>query len=336
MSESPPDTQAASAATARPATDKTFPLPTRVRIEASSFCQLRCPSCPTTTRAIDPHVGRGMLDPEAFRRFLEQHPGVRTVELSNYGEPFLNPHLARLLEIAAAHDVTSSIDNGANLNNARPEMLEAIVRHGVQTLRVSIDGATQETYERYRVRGDLARVLDNIRLINDWKNRLASKTPHLIWQMILFEHNRHEVNAARALAKSLSMEFALKLSWDEELAPRDYGGDLAESLGLKAVTRSDFEQQTGKAYLTRICHQLWLEPAVNWDGKMLGCCRNFWGDFGANVFRDGLQAAVNHEKYTYARAMLQGQAPPRDDIPCSTCELYEKRRESGRWVKIYY
>ena len=66
--------------------------------------------------------------------------------------------------------------------------------------------------------------------------------------------------------------------------------------------------------------------------KNLGCCRNFWGDFGGNAFNDGLRACFNHEKMRYARAMLRGRKPPRDDIPCSTCEIYHAMRDRSDWI----
>ena len=47
---------------------------------------------------------------------------------------------------------------------------------------------------------------------------------------------------------------------------------------------------------------------------------------------DGLRESVNSETMSYARAMLQGQQPARDDIPCTTCEIYLGMRESGRWL----
>jgi len=87
-------------------------------------------------------------------------------------------------------------------------------------------------------------------------------------------------------------------------------------------------------YAQFICHQLWDEPQINWDGKVLGCCRNFWGDFGPeNAFRDGLQKSVNSEKMTYARNMLRGRTPDRPDIPCTTCEIYLGMKSDDRWLQ---
>ena len=62
--------------------------PRQLRLEASSFCQLRCPSCPTTTGAIHPTVGSGFLRFDNFRQLIDENPSVTRVELSNYGEFF--------------------------------------------------------------------------------------------------------------------------------------------------------------------------------------------------------------------------------------------------------
>ena len=81
-----------------------------------------------------------------------------------------------------------------------------------------------------------------------------------------------------------------------------------------------------------ICAKLWRAPVVNWNGKILGCCRNFWGDFGGNAFSDGLIEAVNNEKIQHAREMLMGRAGERDDLPCVTCDLYQKMKKDRTWL----
>ena len=81
------------------------------------------------------------------------------------------------------------------------------------------------------------------------------------------------------------------------------------------------------------CHQLWDAPQINWDGKVLGCCWNYWGDFGGNAFTDGLVESLNNPKIAYARDMLRGEQPARDDIPCSTCSLYFAMRDHSQWIK---
>jgi Iron-sulfur cluster-binding domain len=82
-----------------------------------------------------------------------------------------------------------------------------------------------------------------------------------------------------------------------------------------------------------ICNNLWDDPQINWDGKVLGCCRNFWGDFGGNAFRDGFLMAVNNEKIQYARDMLLGRKVARDDIPCFSCDIYQTMFTNNKYLK---
>jgi MoaA/NifB/PqqE/SkfB family radical SAM enzyme len=268
---------------------------------------------------------------EDFRKLVDLNPILRQIELSNYGEAFLNPQLLQILEYAHRCGVAITLRNGVNLNNARDEALEALVKYQVRLMTCSIDGASPETYRTYRVRGNFDQVIRNIEKLNAWKRQYQCDLPKLIWQFIVFGHNEHEIPAARAMAAKLGMEFWPKLSWgkfspirDKELVRSEIGGG--------PVSREEYEQAFNRKYLSGICHQLWVQPQINWDGKILGCCRNFWGDFGANVFSDGLTKSINSEKMVYARAMLSGQQPPRDDIPCTTCDMYHAMCASGNFI----
>jgi MoaA/NifB/PqqE/SkfB family radical SAM enzyme len=307
-------------------------LPTRIRLEASSQCQLRCPSCPTTTGAIHPAIGAGFLKLTDFTKLLDDNPHLRHIELSNYGEIFLNPELLGIIEYAFRRRVALTANNGTNLNSIKPDVLEGLVKYRFRSLRCSIDGATPETYRRYRVRGNLDRVLGHIRDINRLKHQHQSPHPRLVWQFVVFGHNEHEIPLARQLARELDMEFRLKLSWDDQVSPLRDRDRVRQEVGIGAATRAEFREQHGVDYMHPICRQLWIEPQINWEGTVLGCCRNFWGDFGGNAFRDGLRQAVNSEKMRYAREMLRGRAPARDDIPCTTCAIYVGMRTHGRWL----
>jgi len=301
-------------------------------VEASSFCQLRCPSCPTTSGHIHPAIGSGFLTLDNFRRLLDANPRLEEIEISNYGEVFLNPQLLPILEYAHQKGVSISIGNGANLNHVRDDVLEALVKCRVLVLTCSIDGASQETYRKYRVRGNFDRVIRNIETINLHKQRYQSTLPKLLWQFVVFGHNEHEIPVAREMATRLGMEFWTKLTWDAKFSPIRDADFVRAQTGWRSVTREEYEREHGEKFAAVICHQLWDAPQINWDGKVIGCCRNFWGDFGANAFVDGLENSVNSEKMTYAREMLSGRKPAREDIPCTTCELYVAMRSQSKFL----
>lgn len=305
--------------------------PDRIRLEASSYCQLRCPSCPTAIGTIDAAIGRGFLSCSDFENLLETNPLIREVELSNYGEILLNPELPSIVEAAHLRGVAMRADNGVNLNSAPEKTLDAIVKYRLRSMTCSIDGASSDTYKRYRVRGSFDRVIANVRRLNDLKARYNSRYPVLTWQFVVFGHNEHELPVARNMARELGMRFRPKLSWDSDFSPIRNRSFVEREAG--AASRADFKASTGNDYMSGICHQLWNAPQINWDGRVLGCCRNFWGEFGGNAFQEGLTAVVNSERMNYARAMLQGKQPPREDIPCTTCEIYHARQQTGNWVQ---
>lgn len=304
---------------------------TSIQIDASAHCQLACPSCPTATGATRPAMGAGHLDPARFAVLLQGNPELVEVELSNYGEMFLNPRLGEILRIAKEREVVLHADNGVNLNHAADEVLEALVRHRFRSMSVSIDGASSETYARYRVRGDFDRVIENIRKINEFKKNLSTVFPLLTWQFVIFGHNEHEIPAAKRMAAELGMAFRPKISWDDDLSPVRNPELVRIQTGL-APTRDEHYRATGTSYGRSICHQLWNAPVLNWDGRVMGCCRNFWADFGANAFEEGLAGSLESAKLRHARAMLTGRAAADPEIPCTTCELYLTMKRDGNWI----
>ena len=306
--------------------------PTTLLVEASSACQLRCPSCPTAQGQLKNTVGTGMLAPADLDRLLSDNPFVKHVELSNWGEIFLNPKFVEILALCSARGVTVGANNGVNLNTASAEMLEAVVRFGVRAVRVSLDGATQESYRKYRVKGNFDTVITNVCRINAYKKLYQSQFPELTWQFVAFGHNQDEIPAAKQLADSLGMGFDLKLSWDDKLSPLRDTAALRAAMPGGAISRADYRDGSGTQYLSGICNQLWDAPQINWDGRNLGCCRNIWGDFGGNAFRDGLIPTLNHDRMHYARAMLRGQVASRPDIPCTRCEHYQQMQQTGRYL----
>jgi len=308
--------------------------PRQIRLEACSACQLRCPSCPTTTRATLPVIGTGWLTFDSFRKLVDDNPWVEEIELSNYGEMFLNPQLLQIMEYSHQCGLSLTCDNGTNFNHVSEEAVEALVKYSFRSITCSIDGASPDTYGVYRIGGDFNRVLANIRRLNHYKEQYQSQFPFLTWQFVVFGHNEHELPAAQQLARQLGMTFYAKLSWNSQFSPIRDVEAVRRDIGIGAATREEFREKHGVVYLDDICAQMWEAPQINWDGKVLGCCRNCWGDFGSNALTDGLLQSINCERMGYARQMLLGQVPPRADVPCTTCEVYIDRRRTQHWVSV--
>lgn len=295
-----------------------------LRLEVSAKCQLKCPLCLTGTHYHRKHsaVGWGHLSLEKFVDFLDKNPQIRSLELSNYGEMFLHPHIKEILEIAYQRNIELTALNGTNLNYLPDQIAEMLVKFGFKRMKVSIDGASQATYQQYRVGGDFEQVIANIQKINFYKAKYKSPYPKLKWQFIVFGHNEHELPQAKKMAKELKMSFKAKLNYSPKKFSIKNPDFVAQETGLGVAYINDFEEKEQKLY-SPACFQLWTAPQINWDGKLLGCCVNHFGDFG-NVFEEGLETLLASEKYVYAKKMLLGEVPERKDIPCSQCNRYKK------------
>jgi len=271
-----------------------------------------------------------------FKKLVDENPQIKDIELSNWGEALLNPRLPEMICYAFEKNVHLSLGNGANLNTVKPEVLESLVKYQLRRITCSIDGASQETYSTYRVRGDLAKVIENIERINELKQKYNSAYPELSFQFIAFGHNEHEIQQARALAARLNMSFSLKLNWDDlygaPFSPVRDRDLIARESGLGVGDRAQYREKFDEAYLQKAtCAQMWTEPQVNFDGRILGCCVNYWDDYG-NAFADGLLTILNNERMRYARRMLMGKARERANIPCTNCKHYLAMKQTGGWI----
>lgn len=310
--------------------DGTIAPPTSVRLEACTLCQLRCPLCPGTRDKTGTAIGKGYLPFETFKIFIDSNPQIRWVELASSGEVFMNPDLLKILEYAYVKKITTTINEGANLNYAADEAMEALVKYETQVVRCAIDGVTQGTYATYRVGGKLKNVIANIQKINALKEKYRSLKPNLIFQFIIFGHNEHEMEKAAVLARMLKMKIVFRPNSLPDYMPVKDRDRVIKHIGY--ADRNDYLEKTGKDYGRGVCHALWRSPQINWDGKLLGCSNNRWVLFSENVFKGDLAVYYNNEKMRYARQMLMGKKPPREDMPCLRCQMYEALKRYGNWI----
>lgn len=311
--------------------------PRSIRLEASTACQLKCPSCPTATGEVGKTLGTGFLKLKDFQRLIDENPLVASIELSNWGEMFLNPELVEIMAYAFKRNVALYAHNGVNLNRSSDEVLRALVEYRFRGLTCSIDGASQETYSAYRVGGDFGQVIEHLETINRYKAVYRSNYPRLHWQFIAFGHNEQEIDQARKMAASLCMSFHVKLAWEDlysdSFSPVQNAELIRKQTGLGVATREEYREKFGRDYVVRdCCMNMWNAPQISYDGRVLGCSINYYSDYG-NAFTDGLIESLNSEKIIHARLMLMGLGDERPDIPCHECKIYKEIKRSGSWIR---
>lgn len=290
-------------------------------IDASTICQLKCPECSNTKGIIKSGIiGSGYLKFSDFKKLIQENPEIRNIELSNWGEIFLNPDLFKILEYSFQHGIKLSAGNGVNFNDVSEVVIESLVKYQFGYINFSIDGASQKSYGVYRVNGHYSRVISNIKKLNYYKTKYRSAHPKLSWQFIVFGHNEHEILAAKKLSDELNMVFVPKLNFSS-FSPVINAEQVKREAGLVAVSRTEYKKLTKKDY-KRPCCQLWYSPQVSWDGKVLGCCVNKWKSYG-NAFSDGLNSVLENDLYLKTLDVLKGLKTIDDSIPCYSCPTFK-------------
>jgi len=203
----------------------------------------------------------------------------------NQGEPYINKCFNQMVRYA--HDAgifTFTSTNGHFVRN--DEQAQAIVESGLDEIIVSLDGVDQETYEKYRVGGQIERVFEGVRRLVQAKETLRSLTPLINLQFIVMKHNEGDLAEAEALAEGLRVDkFLVKTA-------QVYSADDAEEFLPEEESFRRYEESEGellvKGQPARGCKVLWYSSMVNWNGAVAPCCFDKDVDFEmGQAFKDG-------------------------------------------------
>lgn len=319
-------------------------LPSKIRIDASTICQLHCPSCYMRQNPYEVKNGCGIgyLKFENFKTFIDLNPNIKEIELSNSGEIFLNPDLVKIIKYSYLKHIKLTARNGVNLNYLTEEQAEALVKYKFDSITVSLDGASQETYEKYRIGGNYETVINNIKKIIYYKNKYDSGYPFIIWKYIVFGHNEKDIINAKKQFEELkketndiTLEFSVSCKNDFPIIDVDFVKNETglQNLNIFLSPIEQLKDYNDKKIIWFPCMYLWDSPQINWDGQFLGCCCNFTDFFIKDVFNSKLIDILNDPIILYAKNMIQGFLPPKKDIPCYSCYIYDAMAKTNIWFK---
>jgi hypothetical protein len=162
-----------------------------------------------------------MLDFDLFTRVVDQAaPSLVRIDFFNYGEAFLHKRAVEMCEYIKQrypHVYLYTSTNGLALTEPSTRRL---VRSGIDEVTFSIDGASAETYVRYRQRGNFDKAVANLRAAADEKQRGGLALPFVNWRYILFTWNDsdREMRRARQMAAELGVD---RLCWEITDHPED-------------------------------------------------------------------------------------------------------------------
>lgn len=325
-------------------------------IDPSNMCRLACPGCVHSTRSQSLNVfdwRNGTLSLDRFAALLKIYgPYLIGVYFCNFGEPLLNLGTPEMIRAAKGYLHWTALSTSLSVQRLDAD---AYVESGLDSMVLSIDGATQPVYERFRRDGNLELVVGNIRKLVAARRRLRRKTPVLSWKFLAFEHNAHEIPEAARMARSLGVDqfqvvSPYDVSWDDPdiraaasvkiglrrlnwLAMANQPGNwnpFPEDIETKAIEhafetplrRSEPSREEPSPGSGQTCHWLYKSLVMDATGRIMPCCSAPRPDADL-VFAhfDGFGDPFNSEKHVSARTFFSTGSVPCDSAPyCVRCD----------------
>ncbi|MHC4267827.1 MAG: radical SAM protein [Planctomycetota bacterium] len=292
-------------------------------IDSGNICQLKCPLCPTGVGR--PTREKCFMKFENFKKIVDEAGSyLCEIDLYNWGEPFLNKDIFRMIEYAKKAGIKVSISS--HLNTLKEEWIHSIIRSKLDHLIVSLDGASRESYQKYRIGGNYDVVISNMKKLINLKKKYKSKYPRVTWQYLVMRQNEEEVDKSRQKAAEIGVDdldlrpMRCDMGKEPFLNDKEKVESITEWLPReKKYSRYNYETEKKNNHLSR-CLFLTTTMVINANGSVSPCCGVYdekW-DFG-NVFEDGVFHVWNNMKYQEARKTVLSKHTSNKDLICAYC-----------------
>jgi hypothetical protein len=190
-------------------------LPSRLYIECTAACNISCAeACCAPETGITRTRQAGMLDFDLFRRVVDEAgPSLVRIDFFNYGEAFLHKRAIEMCEYIKTHFPQVYLYTSTNGLAFSEAQARRLAHSGIHEVTFSIDGATPDSYVKYRQRGRFDVAVANLRAMADEKRKAGRDLPFINWRYILFTWNdsEAEMDHARQLARDIGVD---RLCWE--------------------------------------------------------------------------------------------------------------------------
>ena len=221
-------------------------LPRSIYIEPTSRCNELCQQCPRTLLSREDDRD---LSYENFCYIVDQFPVLERVVLHGLGEPLLNKDLPRMIRYLKERGTYVLFNSNGILLNAKRG--QALIDAGLDEYRLSMDGATRETYALVRGVDAFDKIWRNVKaFIAMQKAQDAAKPAFSLWFTAMRE-NLHELPALIDLADANGVReiYLQRLVYFEE------GLAQSKQALFRRSTREELE-------LVRHCEQICRERGI--------------------------------------------------------------------------
>lgn len=288
--------------------------PWEMQVHPTNRCNLKCKIC--WERRAEKEIGMSIYDrtaevsDERYLRLVDEAAelGVREWTIVGGGEPMVRDELViAMCERIKHHGMRVNLHS--NATRFRREHFERLIAAGLDYLRVSIDGPTQELNDTIRG-GGFEKAINNLRLLKELKEAAGVTHPQMTMHPVItnITYQRltdlvelcHELGGSGVFLSHLVFEkpeeeegaiFRLDEAQTEELpkyiqAAQCRARELGMPEAFDAVLPNAFRSEKGLPQLGRTCcgdgritdaacFETWLTCIVHVTGKVGPCCVSY-------------------------------------------------------------
>lgn len=259
-------------------------FPVHIDIELAGKCQLACTMCPYGTGDFGSDK-QGMMPDDVAKIAVHESAryGASSIKFNFRGEPGLYKRLNYFVALAKKQGIIETAIN-TNLTAFTKERLKALCDAGLDLIIISIDGATKETYEKIRIKGNWEKLNENLEFLHKQYPK-----PKIRIQMVQQPLNVHETELFKKLF-----------------------GRYTTDLVIQNLRQSN----EGKR---RRCPQPWQRLIVAWDGQVFACCSNWDNEFPVGQFPE--QSLYDIWNTSPLLIDLRRRAKDFNSFPCRDCKV---------------
>lgn len=321
--------------------------PSVVCIDVSDVCNLSCAICSREINR-DKRHNNFMSLPEFQEAYNQTHPYY--LQISGYGETLLNKDVCSMIEYGVKKGSSVMIvTNGMLLDKS---MVENLISAGTAKIKISMDAAEPEAYEKYRKGADFERVVGNIEYLLEVKRKKSLVKPLVEVQFTLFKDNPDQIEKMIELChkrlKGIQPFFQLMFTYGGQKEFADLSISTGDIRGIEVLDKAmdtaicrGFHRSAGALHQIRrqltcdlsnaVCYQPWYFSLISTDGDVYPCCHHsIHGNSLGNVFKEGFKEIWNGEKMQSFRRLLKKRRC--DNKVCALCRYEERAMEKALTV----
>jgi radical SAM protein with 4Fe4S-binding SPASM domain len=247
--------------------------PLTLAIESTAKCNLFCPMCPRETLYFPPRD----MDLSLFHKIIDEAKDFLEFAVPyGVGEPLLNPEIYDMIAYCKRLGVPTGISTNATTltEQAGRRLIEA----GLDYIILAFDGASRETFEKYRKGADYDKVRNNILAFLRIKKEMRSRIFCII-QVVKLKDNTKELPELIRMWRVDGIN-EVRIKKDEV---HNEGSAIPGDNGSRPPLRHP-------------CYLLWRGPMyIHYDGTVFPCCYIYPNEPVGNLKRSSLAEIWNSE-----------------------------------------